>query len=410
MPLICFGLVAILGLMALTVDVGRMTATKSATQNSCDASALAGAGALSTSATAAMDQAALWYLANRTGGTTQPSGTGTNPRTYTAGGDALTIKSPYSDTFTTSKGWSAANLIEVRVSRTLQLPFGAAVGVPTATVVSRAVALTTSTGTGVPLFFAKGPTGSESRPYLLNTAGSALTVRGDVWSNNDINESGSNHIYTHDVHANGLFTPCSTETISNRAEYGTPPAPSGSGIHAYLTTPTMLPYPAVAGADASGNPIWSGNGAWTNVTTVSSLSGIPIVSGSTYKPGTYHVTGDLSITGTNKTFSNMTFIVDGKITVTGSGHLFSANQNNMIFYSTYVTNLNTNASIDVSGSGPTWTGDMFAPFGRINFSGSGGMLYQGRVMGKGIGITGSNLTVQEIPGRGGLPGVVKLVE
>ena len=405
MPLICFALVAILGLMALTIDVGRMTAAKSATQNYCDASALAGAGALSTSATAAMDQAALWYLANRTGGTTQPTGTGTNPRTYTVGGDALTIKSPYSDTFTTSKGWSAANLIEVRVSRTLQLPFGAAVGVPTATVVSRAVALSTP-GSGGQWGVGEGCLFATDQGYALNC--SNFTVKGSVYTNSDISMNLSSAWIGDTLHAkNSVTLSGSTFNGHFNLEYGTTYTVncSSKDIAQYKKLPQVDVTPPITYVPANYNSDFNVDFVHSSGWTVTGNAFTPT-------PGTYYINGDFNIYSSSANLTGCTFIVNGSFNCSTSNVVFSPDAgglkaggtNYMCIYSTA-----TGGAININVSSATVNGDLYAPKGTISCNASN--VHKGWWVARKISVNCSSFELDGIPGRGaGGAAVLKLVE
>ena len=403
-PLIAFGMVAMLGIIALTVDVGRMTTTKSTSQNECDAAALAGAGALpSTPPTAALDQAALFYLANRTGGTTQPVGTGTNPRTYTINGDTVTVTSPYSDTFTTSKSWSSADLIEVRVARSLQLPFGAAVGVPSTQIVSRAVAFGQA-GSGGGWGGGEGCLFATDQGYALNC--SNFTVKGSVYTNSDISMNLSSAWIGDTLHAkNGVTLNGSTFNGHFKLEYGTTYSVncSSKDIAQYTklaqvnVTPPITFVPASYATDFNVDFVQSSS--WT-------------VNGSSFTPtpGTYYINGDFNINTSSANLNGCTFIVNGSFNCNASNVTFSPDAgglkaggtNYMCVYSTA-----TGGAININVSSATVNGDLYAPNGTISCNASN--VHKGWWVARKISVNCSTFELDGIPGRGGGP-TVKLVE
>ena len=397
-------MVALLGLVALTADVGHMTTVKASSQNACDASALAGAGSLPATGTTALDQAALFYLANRTGGTTQPAGTGTNPRVYTINGDTVTVTSPYSDSFTNGKTWSANSLIEVRVSRTLQLPFGAAVGVPTAQIVSRAVAFGQA-GSGGQWGGGEGCLFATDQGYALNC--SNFTVKGSVYTNSDISMNLSSAWIGDTLHAkNSVALNGSTFNGHFNLEYGTTYSVncSSKDIAQYTKLPQNNITPPITFVPANYATDFNVDFVQSSSWTVNGTSFSPT-------PGTYYINGDMNINTSSASLNGCTFIVNGSFNCNASGVSFSPDSsalksgdtNYMCVYS-----VATGGAININTSSATVYGDLYAPNGTIACNASN--VHKGWWVARKISINCSTFELDGIPGRGGGGPTLKLVE
>ena len=396
-PLICFGMVAFLGMVALSIDVGHMTTVKSTTQNACDAAALAGAGGLTTSATAAMDQAALWYLANRTGATTQPSGTGTTTRTYTIGGDTFTATSPYSDAHTTSMGWASTNLIQVNVSRPLALPFGAALGKPSTNIVSRAVALYVP-GTGSSMW-QTGQGALFAKDQGFNLSCNSFTVKGSVAANSNISTS-LNYMWVGNVlHSKGQVSMSGNNLLGHFGlEYGTTYSIS-------CNTKDIASYTQVPQTDLT-PPINYDPTKYTTDFNIGTYynSGLTISANNTVWPaGTYYVKNDLTISSNTVDLRNCTFIVGGNVNISSNNIQLSPNQNCMCFY------LLGTGTISLSQNSIAVVGDIYAPNGYISCSSN--QIHQGWWVARQISISCNTFELDGYPNRpAAAAGGVHLVE
>jgi hypothetical protein len=408
--LICFGLVAILGLLALTIDVGRMTTSKSTSQNACDAAALAGAGKLPPAGQTAMDQAALLYLANRTGGTAQPTGTnlcpitytiadGTTissiPRSYSVGGDTVTVTNPYQDAFTIAKLWSPYDLLEVRVSRTLQLPFGAAIGVPTAQIVSRAVAWRYAMN-GEYWNGGQGCLFALDQGYALSC--NTFKVKGSVFSNSDINISMNNYWVGNTCHAKNNLNISGNHLKGHfDLEYGNSYSISSNDkdIGSITKVPQVDVTPPI-----NYDPTKYAQDFHIDTYYNSSLA--ISASGVTWPAGTYYVKNDLNISANNVDLRNCTFIVGGTVNISTNNLQLSPHENYMCFY------VLGSGAINLSQNNISVYGDLYAPNGYINCSSNN--IHYGWWVARRIAISCNNFELDGIPGRTSGQNILKLVE
>jgi len=395
-PLICLGLMALLGLTALTFDVGRLTTAKSSTQNACDAAALAGAGKLPPAGQVAMDQAALLYLANCTGGTTQPVGTGTNPRTYTINGDTVRITNPYSDAFTTAKLWSPNDLLEVRVARTVQMPFGAAAGVPSASVVSRAVAWRYANSGGA-WNAAQGVLFAKDLGFALNC--NKFTVKGSLGSNSDIAMSLNNVWIGNTVHAKNSVSISGNNLNGHfNLEYGT--TYDIRSIHKDIAQYTRMTPPVDLVPPINFDP--AAYNTDFHIATYYNSSLTITESFIKWPPGTYYVQGDLNLQANNVDLSDCTFIVGGSVNVNTNNLTLSPHEKYMCFY------LLGGGTINLNDNNVSVYGDLYAPNGYINSISNN--THYGQWVARRISVTCNTFELDGIPDRINGQSELKLVE
>ena len=409
-PLIALGLVGILGLMALTIDVGRMTNVKSLSQNACDAAALAGAGKLPPAGQVAMDQAALFYLANCTGGTTQPVGTAlspitytmadgttivSTPRQYTVGGDTVTVTNPYCDAFTIAKLWSASDLLEVRVSRTLPLPFGAAVGLPSTQIVSRAVAWRYANSGGA-WNGAQGVLFAKDQGFALSC--NTFAVKGSLAANSDIAMSLNNVWIGNTVHAKNAVS-ISGNTLNGhfKLEYGTTYNISANkkDIAQYIKVPQTDLVPPINYDPAAYNTDFHIDTYYNSSLNISQSSVV-------WPAGTYYVKDNLTISGNNVDLRNCTFIVGGNVNISTNNLQSSPHEKYMAFYAL------GSGTINLSANNVSVYGDLYAPNGYINCSSNN--THYGQWVARRISISCNNFELDGIPDRINGEGDLKLVE
>ncbi len=398
-------LVAMIGFMALGMDVGQILVTKQQLQRACDASALATATGYDDIYSPALS----FYMDNALPGvTTRPTSGG---HTYTVGNDTLTVTTPYGDAQTQAFGYASDDCIEIVATRSVRSLFGALSGAPVRTVRARAVAWRHLVAGGLPAIFAhrQGPT-----PIGFRWTGSGGETRGDIITNGSVEFTGTNHVCHGDV------------------LYGYGYVLNGNGNYAdhWRKTPAVRDWPI-------DRPVLSVNDfAPFDYTIVGSykLTG----SNNTIPPGVYYVQGDVSISASTTIAAGVTFVATGKIKVSGSGSSYTAARNGVLFYSTSTdgplavdisgsnstfrgsifsagkvslsgsgTTVTTDRSdvliysslvtganaIDISGSGGTFVGTCFAPGGGIDYSGSGSHIMNGSLIADHVDSTGTGFTV-----------------
>ena len=382
LPLTCLSLLALLGASALTIDVGRLATTKSDLQNACDSAALAGTSALPIQL-AAEDMAAATYLSARTGGTTQPTGTGTSPRTYTVGADALTVTNPYSDARTNALGYPASDLIEVRVTRSVPMYFANALGIQSFPMTARAVAYNTTGGT---VGAADGAVFANDLGITVN--GDILNIGGSFYSNADITIKSDALTVADTLHAENNVKITSDIVNGNfTLEYGgTYKVRGGAHVGQYVTVPHVAVTPPITYDPASYAQDFNINYYYNSSLTISKDNYV-------FAPGTYYINGDLNIKADNVVATNTTFIVTGSANINADNVQLSANQNNMSIY------VLGNGGINLTNDNISVLGDLYAPKGTITADSD--KINNGWWVARGVTINTDNFTLNGLVNRTG---------
>ena len=385
--------VATLGCAALTIDVGQVSMTKSRLQSSCDASALAGSASLPCGQLAQND-AALWYLANKSGETTRPSGSGTTTKTYTIGDDTVAVTTPYSDSYTTLQGWDPTRLIEVQATHTVPYTFAAALGLPSGQVVRRSVAYSEGGGTsgwpgGDGVIFAK----DQGFALTCNN----FTVRGSVYANSAINITVNNVWVGRTMHAETSCDITANKTQGHfTLEYGTTyKVDKHSDIAAYNKIPQVDVTPPITydpAKYATDFHITTSYGGDLNINQ----------SNVVWPAGTYYVPGNLTISGNNADLSDCTFIVGGSVNVNTNNLQLGCHENNMCFF------LLGSGTINLTQNNISVVGDIYAPNGYI--SNCSNNIHYGWWVARRISAVCNNFELDGLPGRTGGSQVLRVVE
>ena len=208
----------------------------------------------------------------------------------------------------------------------------------------------------------------------LSWTGSGSTVGGNVWSNLDASVCGSRNKVVGALHANRkLCVSGSGNVVTGAAEYGCSASVNGANsLRLVKVAPATLAYPI---ASVILTPTY-------RVTKLQVTSAKPPLA-----KGTYYATCSIQISASMCDLTNITFACAGPIMVSGSGNLFSPNQQGLVFYS-------AGSDIQFAGSGLRLTGDVFAPCGTVDLSGASGVVTQGRIIGRGVTLRGSNWSFQ----------------
>jgi Flp pilus assembly protein TadG len=361
---------AIMALMGATVDVGTLALAKARMQAACDFAALDGAnvGFAGTDA-AAWASGSQFFRDNmdNSGATTITSGSTIddnntadhpNGQQYTVGAYTVQVKHPYTDTAMAAVGYNSTYLCYVSASRSVPLPFLSVLGISSATVSARAVALNQGATGGHMAIFAHDSNASNN---AINYTGSGGLIQGNMHGNSMAHNTGSAH------HITGWW-----EYVNSAAE-GSATVDGGwvlSTVKAYPVTFTLAqfqPYTYVI------------NGDYT------------FGSNTTVPPGVYYVKGDVSCTGSGSVGNGVTFIAEGNIKISGSNNTFTSSKLNMLFWSLGISTHGV-YQIDMSGSGANFNGWAYAPGLKATYTGSSTALWTGCVYAEDVDISGSDFT------------------
>ncbi len=390
-------LTALCALLALALDIALLVSAKHELQVACDAAALAAATALPSGVEAVREQALHYYTENlapsRQSEAQLQSDTGSQA-VYVVGQDTVRITTPYSDSYTSARGWAPGDLVEVRAERSLALPFAALLGMSEQTVVARAVAYYARTT--MPAIFARY---EGSNKWGVEWTGSGGKIEGSIHSNTKVRFSGSGHhitgsiVYRYQLRITGS---------GHRIDGG---SWEGSVEDFPLSITRSDIDPGVYDYVITGDFVLNG-------------------SGKTAAPGVYHILGDLHIAGSGHVADNCLFIVEGdakingsghslqnttiyaegRIDFSGSGHVISARVEDIALFSNY----SGLRAIEFSGSGINSSGILYAPNGEIDFSGSGMLVQNGSLICQYCDVAGSGFTIR--PTTGSTFGAGRLVE
>jgi hypothetical protein len=361
-----------------SVEVGRLASQRSRMQNACDMSSLAAALAAYTAADPETWQvAARYYSDNLTSGsaglpvrlertdTVQGTPDAPNAAVYSVGDTTLEIRHPFRDSYTDAQGWDPARLVAMEATRTVPDPLFGGATVNRSVARARSVALLEIGGQGNMAIFAYRNRGSEEQ--VLTWTGSGGTVDGWVHSNNSVGLSGPGHHCTKWV-----------EYVGRRSV-----ADGAGGIERGFRVSHVQAYPLGLSVADLGQPDHE-------------IAGDFRVSGTNQRvpPGYYRVHGQVDISGRGHTVAGVTFVADGPIVVAVSDSLFSADRENILFWTLDATRP---VSLDIAGSGGSFIGLALAPSGNIRYSGSQRNTLQGALIGDTVTLTGTDFVIY---GRG----------
>ncbi len=380
-PWVLVALLALLGMTALVVDVGRLVVVAQRTQEVVDAAALAGAAKLPEQVEAEASLQQIVAANNTEASPWQVSVTPEDDVNYYEPGDTVEGYGDLEDD---------ENAVEVVGHATVAYTFARIFGIESAEVTRVATALRKEGDSGAwPAIFVYDNSDTKSVWWT----GSGGWVAGDIHTNGGMKASGSNH------------------TVEGVVEYGTQFVETGGG-HDWqggVRQADFEDWPAQCSIDDFGSPTQTINGDLK----VTGSDPVPFIA-----PGVYHVTGDVKISGSGVGCHDCVFIVDGDVDISGSGHNFenvsfamygdfdiSGSGHNFTAAVEDIFAYSLSDSIramDVSGSGGTWIGAFFAPSGGIEFTGSGHELQRGSLIcKKRVKVTGSGFHLYGTDGGGG---------
>ena len=357
----------LLGCAALAVDLARLNLTKVELQNAADAAALAGARSLSVSSTVAtatalqvaqsnfanasqiqvaVIQTGYWELTTNSFSTPGTPGTGKVP--------AIKVTVPISST---------------QNNGPLRLFFAPILGIVNiSNIQASSIAILNSTG---------GPfdyaifSGSEREIDKLSFTGSHDNITGSVHTNSSLTISGSDHIITGAAEAYlNLRMTGSHNTLGSTNVNGLLQQGSNIILGTQSSNTSIISMPDFSASVAAAA------GAANTYTGNKTITGSNITSSSMY------VIGDLKVSGSGF-IATGAVMADGDIDISGSG--IAAGNSQVAFYS-------KNGDITLSGSNLTFSGVLYAPNGKVKISGSN-ITVNGSIVAQKIDISGSNFTV-----------------
>ncbi len=333
----------------LALDGAGVFAQRRQMQVAADAAALAGAGELSQTAPAVWARVNQYATSNR------------------------------------AAGFSATYLPDGEAVASLQPPPAAATGVCVTTTVGFAPAFMHIAGiTDVPVaahacaecvrcmggaaVWADGRDGVSG----IRMSGSNAIVNGVVHANTDIRISGSKHTFNGMCEWVASFSQSGSGYTYNPSA-GNPARVAAADMPVSYNMAAYRPGGAAATAAAA-------EGKYHQVIGDLRLSG----SGQTLD-GLYYVTGNVQVSGSNLS-GTCTIVAEGEIGMSGSGRNLSPYYGGLLL-------LSNSAGVDMSGSGSTWQGVIYAPQGTVDMSGANNTTVEGSIFARAVSLSGSGLRI-----------------
>ena len=381
--LVALAILALFGMVAFSFDWGLAVMAAQYAQDVADASALAAAQYDVSDPTDAETNITNVVAANNL--THVPAATWSTSTTY------------FYASGTTVPKWgtlaSGQEAVKVYISVPVHYHFAPIIGLTGTTITRYATALR-SGGESIATIFAAGLPTSALHGCTLNGAGN-LVQAGNVYSNAEISVTGAGNTVNGYSHADSKYTVSGAgNKCVGPAQYVTTWSNTGAGN----TFSPVQVASAVRSFPATYNTTNS-FGTYTYDVPSYTISG----AGISVPPGTYYVTGNVSIGGATVNLTGVTMVATGTITVSGAsiGSSSPAAANGCTFYS---TSTSANA-INISGASGTWTGLIYAPNGGVSFTGAGISVKNGSLWGQSVAIAGAGYTVNPTAGTWGTPNV-----
>ena len=367
-------LVALLGVAALTIDLGRLAVATQRAQDVADAAALG----------------AVYQLPDQTGARTRLSDvvTANNaanswPDVSIAPNSDVIFYGPGSEVPHYGQLTDKQRAITVTAHVNDKYTFGRIAGLIDMHTQRSATAIRSESGGQWPAIFAMHE--AETTEDDIAMHGGGAKINGDIHSNGSIKLTGNDYTINGQIRYRW--------TLSGDLDHF---APTGGIVHMKPETwPTWPePYPV-------GLPWWSPSGVWgfgevrQHFVDSTDLSVFVYNSdqdwkGGTLAPGIHIVDGDVTIKN-GVVMENVTLVVKGKITTNGNGAIkkLTPYVDDMSLVS-YASSSNQPA-IKFNGADQVSAGTIFAPNGPITYN--GGNRYQGSVIGYQVTFNGNGSTI-----------------
>lgn len=337
-PLLVVLFPVLVGMIGASADVSIIMMGRRAAQDAADLAALAGASQLPEAPNAARDYAIRFA--------------GSNGLRNGVNGTRVVATTPYA-------GDNAKILVTIDDS--IPTSFMRLFGFRGFRVTSRAVAKRLGRPYGV---FAGGACG-QNRSGIVWT-GSQGQIAGNVHTNGNLRVAGSGHDFLGDVSYS-----CSLD--APQATFRSPPTQRNAQTPPVSVSRSDLPctYTFAANTELERAGAWWVGGAPTS---------------RQLRPGVYCSSGPLRLSGSGYS-GNVTFVVNGGVAMTGSGHNFTPFRNDILIFDDAAT------SVAFHGSGGRWGGYIYAPYAEVVFTGSGGFLLAGAIVSAAVTTHGSGWNI-----------------
>ena len=380
--LVVIALVALIGFAALAIDVGHAYTQRRQLQNAADAAALAGARLVCSSGS----DASIWTeVQNYVNSNSNHLSAITVTAYYTTASGAHT-----GGTLPNGSVPSDATGVEVSTRSTTPAYFGRVVGFAA---FQPAAVGAAKCSKGIPAIFAD-KCGQPSNTKVIDWSGGTYLVIGDIRSNSDLNMSGSNNTISNSTISTG------SGAVSPAGLAGKATTPSSS----FTTDTSCEPYPVtfnIADYAPGGSQAVAAGANYHSIAGNSSLS--TYVHSGVMDPGVYYVAGNVNFASPSVT-ANVTIVATGSIIISSGSSTWTPYAQGLLYYSNISdASAPGHIALNVSGSGSSWTGIIYAPNSGINMSGSSNASLQGNLIGYTVKLSGSSLLINS--GSAGPSGV-----
>ncbi len=395
---VAVALVALLGMAALTIDVGQLCITAQTAQDAVDAAALAGASQL-PDLSEATDEAELYVAANNEGQGFEVELTPGDGVVYYAPGDTVP---GYGQLNTDTHAIEVTGEVEVGYT------FARVFGLETAVVTRSAVATVTIPSTCWPAIFAGSTDPSD---WGLRWSGAGGQIDGDVHSNCKVKISGAGHVITGVTeHVSGIQVTGAGNQLLGGIQVGSiEPYPLDPIPRSEVEPDTFDYYYGNYKLSGANKTVPSGRYYCTGYfqTSGAGIHGDNVIvvaegdikisgAGTTFTNSIFIAGDDINISGAGGTFEPCLLWAHDRINISGAGHTLPALDTVFAYSeSTY------QYAISISGAGNACEGTIFAPNGGIKYSGAGNGVQRGSLVAETIKISGAGFQIHGTKGGGG---------
>ncbi len=343
---VAIALVALLGMAALTIDVGRLCIAAQTAQDAVDAAALAGASQL-PGFTAAWDEAELYVAANNEGRGFQVQ---IKPE------DGVVHYGPGTTVPDYGELGSKAHALEVTGQVEVVYAFAKVFGVETTVVTRSATAMQEPGDTPTTVF------AYNENEHAIEFPGDRLEINGLVHSNGGIDVTGVNITFHGPVEYFNIFRdPSGTTTY----EAGYEQHPKRDWPIDY-TASDFEPYDYIIDGD------WE-----------------PTTSNLILAPGNYFVNGNVKFRGDWLVAEDCTIVATGNIHLAGNAPRFTPHDKDVSLYS-------LQGDINTTADGAEVDGILFAPSGHIDYLGNGQRVAS--LFAQTVSFYGDSVDITGVPG------------
>ncbi len=365
---VAISMMALLGMSALVIDIGRVSIAAQQVQAIVDAAALAGAAKLPAQSDAEANLQRTISANNMLNTDWMVSCVPSNDVVYYGPGETVPDYGALKDD---------EDAITVTGRAVVDYTFARIFGIDSATVVRSATAKAKAGGAaGTGIFFANE---TDSGDWGIIISGSNHYMDGTIHSNSKVKFTGSHQTVVGDV-----------EYLHEFRMVG-----SGHDVQGSEVVSTVQPWPV--------DYTWEqfDQGPWDHVV----YGDLHHSGGETIAPGRWRVHGDFHVSGSGFSCHDCLIVVDEDIRFTGSDHTLDrvtlVAKDDIVFtgsmrrYSWFVDNLfafalkSGNSALRVSGSKTDSYGILFAPNGELSYTGSQHELHHGGLIANDLDINGS---------------------